>query len=204
VKILGVRTPLVRIISRDYFRQIEGNGKKEIFSLCEELFKTGYNEHKTIAIDWASRIKKDYEKKDFIILENWLKKYITNWGSCDDFCTHAFGEFLLLFPEFIFYVKCWAESKHRWLKRASAVIFILPLRRKKFMKDAFCVADILLEDEDDLVQKGYGWMLKEASNVYQKEVFDYVMKNKRKMPRTALRYAVEKMPQKLRKKTMGK
>jgi len=59
-------------------------------------------------------------------------------------------------------------------------------------------------DGDDLVQKGYGWMLKAASEAHQEEVYDYVMKNKAKMPRTALRYSIEKMPDALRKKAMEK
>ena len=57
---------------------------------------------------------------------------------------------------------------------------------------------MLLLDKENLVQKSYGWLLKEASNNYQKKVFDYVMKNKNNMPRTALRYAIEKMPRKLK------
>ncbi|MFH0874439.1 MAG: DNA alkylation repair protein [archaeon] len=63
---------------------------------------------------------------------------------------------------------------------------------------------ILLEDSDDMVQKGYGWLLKEESRMHQKEVFDYVIKNKSKMPRTALRYAIELMPKELRAKAMIK
>jgi len=59
-------------------------------------------------------------------------------------------------------------------------------------------------DDDDLVQKGYGWMLKAASEAHQREVFEYVMKNKTEMPRTALRYAIEKMPEELRKAAMEK
>jgi 3-methyladenine DNA glycosylase AlkD len=59
-------------------------------------------------------------------------------------------------------------------------------------------------DVDDMVQKGYGWMLKAASEAHQKEVFDYVFKNKAKMPRTSLRYAIEKMPQELKTKAMAK
>ncbi|MBU4228477.1 DNA alkylation repair protein [bacterium] len=62
--------------------------------------------------------------------------------------------------------------------------------------------DITLLDKDDLVQKGYGWLLKVASHLHQKEVFDYVMKNKENMTRTALRYAIEKMPQSLRREAM--
>ena len=81
---------------------------------------------------------------------------------------------------------------------------IIPARRGKFLADIFEIADILLLDRDDMVQKGYGWMLKEASKPYQKEVFDYVMHHKAVMPRTALRYAIEKMPPSLRAEAMEK
>jgi 3-methyladenine DNA glycosylase AlkD len=66
------------------------------------------------------------------------------------------------------------------------------------------IADILLHDQDDMVQKGYGWMLKEASRTHQKEVFEYVLKHKDNMPRTALRYAIEKMPAELKNEAMKK
>ncbi len=66
------------------------------------------------------------------------------------------------------------------------------------------IADRLLEDEDDLVRKGYGWMLKEAGKAHQQEIFDYVMANRRLMPRISLRYALEKFPEDLRKKAMEK
>lgn len=79
---------------------------------------------------------------------------------------------------------------------------IVPARRGLFLDEVFRLSDILLLDEDDLVQKGYGWMLKEASRKHEKEIFYYVMKNKTKMPRTALRYAIEKMPEHLRKKAI--
>jgi len=72
------------------------------------------------------------------------------------------------------------------------------------LKDVFEIADKLLLDEDDMVQKGYGWLLKESSRLHQKEVFDYVMKNKSKMPRTVLRYAIELMPIELKAAAMKK
>ena len=59
-------------------------------------------------------------------------------------------------------------------------------------------------DKDDMVQKGYGWMLKAASKVYQEEVFDYVVQRKATMPRTSLRYAIEKMPAELKAIAMAK
>jgi 3-methyladenine DNA glycosylase AlkD len=53
-----------------------------------------------------------------------------------------------------------------------------------------------------MVQKGYGWLLKEASRKHQKEVFSYVLKNRKKMPRTALRHAIELMPKELKAEAM--
>ena len=82
-----------------------------------------------------------------------------------------------------------AQEKNRWMKRAAAVSLIVPAKRGKFLKDIFEIADMLLTDTDDMVQKGYGWLLKEASRLHQKEVSNYVARNKKVMPRTALRYA---------------
>ncbi|MDD2324083.1 MAG: DNA alkylation repair protein, partial [Bacteroidales bacterium] len=81
---------------------------------------------------------------------------------------------------------------------------IVPARKGKFLNDIFAIADLLLNDPDDMVQKGYGWMLKVASQRHESEIFSYVMKNKNAMPRTALRYAIEKMPDALRRAAMTK
>ena len=204
IKLYGVRTPVVRSVSKIYFSKIKDLNKKKIFSLCEELLISGYIEESIIAFDWTYRIKDQYKKQDFKIFELWLEKYISDWGRCDDLCTHALGCFLFKFPEFLPEIKLWARSKNRWKRRASAVSLIYSLKRKEYLDNAFLIASILLEDSDDLVQKGYGWMLKEASNVYLDEVFNFVNKNKKKMPRTALRYAIEKMPQKMKKEAKKK
>lgn len=72
------------------------------------------------------------------------------------------------------------------------------------MEDVLEIADRLLEDEDDLVRKGYGWMLREAGKAHRQEIFDYVMANRKLMPRISLRYAIEKFPEDMRKKAMEK
>ena len=199
-----LRTGVVRKISAEHFREIRNLTKEEIFKLCEELLQSGDGNHGEIARDWAYRCRKRYEKKDFKVFERWLKKYVKNWGSCDHLCVHPLGHLVEAFPELAPKVKKWAKSKSRWERRAAAVALIPALRKRQLLKEAFQMANILLQDEEDLVQKGYGWMLKEASNRFPKEVFRYVMKNRKKMPRTALRYAIEKMPAGWKKKAMRK
>jgi len=200
----GVRTPIVRKISAKYFAHIKKKTKQEIFSLCEDLLKSGHSEEKTIAFDWAFRLKRHYTASDFHIFEVWLKKYVSNWASCDNFCRHAFGELIYQFPEFLPKVKMWTKSNNRWLRRAPAVIMIYSILRGRYLKTVFEIADMLLLDHDYLVQKGYRWMLKDTSVFYPKEVFEYVMKHKSEMPRTALRYAIERLSPELRKRAISR
>ena len=206
IKSYGVRTPYVRRIAKKYFAEIKYKQKQEIFQLCEEFLRSGINEEATIAFQWAFNLKNQYEKTDFILFEKWLKKYVTNWAKCDDFCTHSFGYFILKFPEYLPHIKNkWVQSEKRFLRRGAAVILIPAIKKdKKFLCDVFDVADILLLDKADLVRKGYGWLLKETANKYQAEVFDYVMRHKNYMPRVSLRYAIEKMSQEMRQQALAK
>jgi 3-methyladenine DNA glycosylase AlkD len=109
-----------------------------------------------------------------------------------------------MYPEYLQRLKKWAKSPNRWVKRASAVSLIVPAKKGKFLNDIFVIADILLSDKDDMVQKGYGWMLKAASQAHQKDVFNYIMNKKAIMPRTSLRYAIEKMSPELKALAMVK
>ena len=204
VKIYGVKTALVSKIAKAFDKEILAMDKKALFSLCEELWQSGYMEESFIACHFAYSIRKNYEPEDFNFFEKWVNNYVSNWASCDTLCNHTIGAFVEMYPQYLKNLKKWAKSDNRWTRRAAAVTLIVPARKAKFLKDIFEIADILLMDREDLVQKGYGWMLKVASEAYQKEVFDYVMENKYQMPRTALRYAIEKMPKELKIKAMEK
>ena len=204
VKFHGVKTAVVNRIARERYRQIKDLSKEDTFSLCTTLFKTDYMEEATIACDWAYRLREKFEPVDFVLFEEWLNKYINNWAKCDTFCNHTVAAFIEKYPEHIERLKTWTKSQNRWLRRAAAVTLILPARKGNFLMDVFEIADSLLVDKDDLVQKGYGWMIREAGKMRQQEVFDYIMKKKAVMPRTALRYAIEKMPEELRRRAMAR
>ncbi|MFH0857385.1 MAG: DNA alkylation repair protein [Candidatus Magasanikbacteria bacterium] len=194
IKIYGVRTPLVRKIAQKYWLKIKDTDKKTIFALCEELLKSNYNEEATIAFSFAKKLEKGYTPADFQVFEKWVRKYLTNWAMVDDFTTHALGALIYKYPILLPKVFLWTKSNNMWVRRASAVTLIHFAKKKQWQKEYFLTADALLSDKEDLVQKGYGWMLKEVGNHFEDKVFEYILKNKNKMTRTALRYAIEKMP----------
>jgi 3-methyladenine DNA glycosylase AlkD len=204
IKCYGVKNPTVNGISKEYYKLINRKTKGEIFDLCETLWQSGFMEESLIACHWSYCIHKKYVPEDFQIFERWINDYVNNWATCDTLCNHTVGEFIEMYPEFLVQLKELAKSENRWMRRASAVTLIVPARKGKFLLDILEIADILLLDKEDMVQKGYGWMLKAASEANQQEVFDYVIKNKSVMPRTSLRYAIEKMPKDLKIKAMEK
>jgi 3-methyladenine DNA glycosylase AlkD len=204
VKLYGIKSAVVEKIGKDHYKYLKEKSKSEIFSMCEELWKSGIMEESFIACNWSYYLHKDYEPSDFEIFDRWVNNYVSNWASCDTLCNHSVGTLVEMFPSLISRLKNWAKSENRWVKRASSVSLILPARHGNFLDDIFEIADILLSDSDDMVQKGYGWMLKAASQAHQEKVFDYVLSKKATMPRTSLRYAIEKMPSELKAKAMAK
>jgi 3-methyladenine DNA glycosylase AlkD len=198
----GLRAPVLRKISGRCFKTIKDLPAPDILVIGDRLLATGERYMKFFAFEWALKVKKHFRAKDFSQFESWLKKYVDNWGACDHLCCGPIGHLVDQYPQVVRKTDKWARSKNRWLRRASAVSLIVPVRNEHLLDEVFGRAETLLSDSDDMVQKGYGWMLKEASNRFPDEVFQFVYARRGDMPRTALRYAVEKMPPAKRRKAM--
>ena len=204
VRAYGVKTALVTSVAKQAFARLTGVPKREIFALCEDLWRSGLMEESFIACAWAYSLRKHYLPEDFPMFERWVETYVDNWASCDTLCNHSLGAFVEIYPWFVGELKVWTASPNRWKKRAAAVTLIVPARKGLFLADIFEIADMLLPERDDLVQKGYGWMLKVAGQAHSAEFFGHLMSRKEVMPRTAFRYALEKMPAELRAEAMKK
>jgi 3-methyladenine DNA glycosylase AlkD len=198
VKCYGVKSAGVGKISQKYWEKISEQPKDLILDLCEKLYSSDYSEDAFIASSFSFRIANLYKPSDFKTFERWLDRYINNWAKCDGFCTGTVGVFIKVYPDHIKELKKWAKSQNIWLKRAAAVSLIPLAREGKRLKEVFKISNLLLTDPTDIVQKAYGWLLKEASRKHRKEVLKYVLDHKKTMPRTALRYAIELMPKNLK------
>jgi len=204
VRTYGMRSTAVNAIAKTHLTQIKaaGLGKAEVYGLCDELWASGYLEEAFIACAFSESQHDRYEPADFAVFERWVRRHVTNWAACDTLCNHTVGDLVMAFPELGEHLLEWAAADNRWVKRAAAVTLIVPARRGLFHPLAFRIADALLTDPDDMVRKGYGWMLKAVAEHDQQAVFGYVMRHKAAMPRTALRYAIEKMPPELKRQAM--
>jgi 3-methyladenine DNA glycosylase AlkD len=201
---IGLKVPVLRKVSNKCYREVRQLPPKEILKLCDGVLASNVRYTRFIAFEWASKLSDRFQRSDFNRFQTWLKKYIDNWGNCDHLCGSVIGQLLLRYPDLVHKTDHWTRSRNRWLRRASAVSLIVPVRKKLLLTEIFARADVLLTDSDDMVQKGYGWMLKEAGNLFPDEVFDFVMARKDRMPRTALRYAIEKFPAARRRQALAR
>ena len=172
--------------------------------ILEELIKSKLWAEKIFSFQIAYDLRVQYHEKVFDVFERWVLNYIEDWWDTDDFMTHAFGSFLIEYPQFYSNIKKWTKGKHFAIRRSSAVVLILPIKKKQYAHfNLFEICDALLNDPHDLVKKGYGWLLKVAStNGFREEVIQYVIKHVDKMPRVSFRYAIENLDIKTKQRLM--
>jgi 3-methyladenine DNA glycosylase AlkD len=97
----------------------------------------------------------------------------------------------------------WAKSPNRWHRRAACVALIRGARAKTFFPEITKLSDSLLADEDDMVQKGLGWLLRETAKHNAQQAVPYLMKIRGHAPRLVLRTACEKLPLTARKRILA-
>ncbi|MCL2708449.1 MAG: DNA alkylation repair protein [Defluviitaleaceae bacterium] len=184
----------IRKIAALNYKLVKNERSDKVFYLCENLLKFRSWPEGVVAFDIANRLRGRYGEGTFKLFEGWLIDYVRGWGDCDDFCVHAFGELICRFPRLTDRTALWVSRDEFWMRRASAVVLILPIKRGLREKvNPFAVSDALIGDDDRLVRNGYSWMLKELSKREPDLVFDYLEKNKSIMPKPALRYAAAKL-----------
>jgi 3-methyladenine DNA glycosylase AlkD len=142
-----------------------------------------------------------YEKTDQqeeiykIYLSN--TKYINNWDLVDTSTPNIVGSFLVNNDRKVLYNL--AESDSLWERRISILATFKFIRNGQF-KDTLLISETLLNDDEDLIHKAVGWMLREVGNRDIKTEEKFLKKHYNNMPRTMLRYAIEKFEEEKRQK----
>jgi len=198
---LGVTTQQVRAVERQVlgaFAKVWSPG--EAMALCDALLARHISEVTQLALTFLDRFSNKMGEADFARCEAWLEDdLLDNWAAVDTLCPHVIGTILRNHPHLASRVRLWADSGNRWVRRASAVSFILLVRKGDFLDVAYEIAGTLFADKsDDLVQKGNGWMLRDAGTTDPDRLEAFLLAHGPDVPRTTLRYAIEKFPKQRR------
>lgn len=170
------------------------------------LLLSPIHEHRMAAVVTMSDIfkkKSDTEQQELydLYLEGVRSNYINNWDLVDVSAKHVVGTYLLQRPRDILYKL--ARTDHLWSKRV-AILSTPAFYTKGDPTDTLALAEILLYDSHDLMHKAVGWMLREVGKYVDESLLtEFLDKHAATMPRTTLRYAIEKLSAEKRKHYMG-
>jgi 3-methyladenine DNA glycosylase AlkD len=136
-------------------------------------------------------------------IRGWLEGYCGNWGLVDNLAPSVLAPLIELHPQLIPDVVGWSESPNLWLRRGAVVAFV-PLVGKSadYRTAAYRIAGLLFEDREDLIHKAVGWLLREAGKVNPDELKLFLIENGPQIPRTTVRYAIERLPKDERKRLL--
>jgi 3-methyladenine DNA glycosylase AlkD len=199
VKPYGVRTPEVRELARIAYRDVKLWPVSERDRFVTELWKGGMLEEGVLVSHLYRRFAKTCDEREFRMFEQWLDRYVRNWSHCDGVSTWLIAASIANRPGLSDRLAGWTKSKNRWKRRSAAVSLIQEAKRGSNTETIFHICGLLLNDTDDMVQKGVGWLLKETYPKKPREVLDFLDSWRARAPRLVLRLAAEKMTEKDRR-----
>jgi 3-methyladenine DNA glycosylase AlkD len=199
----GWRTAALRRFAHQQRKLIlKNSGLHVLVKLADELFRGPISEEKTFAVLALEQSAAKLGDQEFCLLEEWLDR-VSNWGDHDGLTMYLLGPMMAAHPERAESVHRWVHSQNLWRRRASAVSLIRGIRRGMFWAEAQAVAKHLLADDEIIVQKGLGWMLREAAKQNARRTVPFLVSIRANATRLALRTACETMSRIEREKVLG-
>ena len=159
---------------------------------AEQLVRDSYHECRMVGLlIWVYQTKKAASAQQKAILERYLanRQYINNWDLVDVTCPHILGRYVAKGDNSILYEL--AHEENLWSQRLAIISTLTLIRLGKF-SDTFSLAEILLTHKHDLIHKAIGWMLREIGKRNPDALEEFLHDHIQQMPRTALRYAIER------------
>jgi 3-methyladenine DNA glycosylase AlkD len=174
-----------------------------LLQVADKLFAGRILEEKIFSVFLLEKLTGDFGDAEFRLFESWLSR-ISSWADHDGLVHYLIAPMVAAKPGRTQRVFRWAKSPDRWHRRAACVALIQGTRRKMFLAEIKRLSDLLLSDQDDMVQKGLGWLLRETAKADAKRTAPYLMSIRERAPRLVLRTACETLPVGLRKKILAK
>ncbi len=206
VKSRGWYTHELRKVAVRFRRTIVAeHGLPYLLQVADQLFRGEVQAEKNFAVMLLEGSVGEFGKPEFKLFESWLDR-VTTWADHDGLVHYLIGPMIAADDSFLSRPLVWARKKtpEPWHKRAAAVSLIHSTRQHKNFADIRRITEMLLPSDDDMVQKGLGWLLREAAKANPDQTVKYLMTIRDRTPRLVLRTACETLPAATRERVLGK
>jgi 3-methyladenine DNA glycosylase AlkD len=173
-----------------------------LLGVADKLFFGRVLEEKLAAVFLLEKMDSPFGDCEFKLFESWLDR-ISSWADHDALVHDLIAPMVAANPARVKNAFRWAKSPKRWHRRAACVALIRGTRAKMFFPEIVRLSDALLGDEDDMVQKGLGWLLRETAKYDPRRTLPYLIKIRGRAPRLVLRTACEKLPGNAKRKVLA-
>jgi len=173
-----------------------------LVGVADELFTGSVLEEKIAAVFLLEKMDAQFGDREFRMFESWLDR-ISSWADHDGLVHYLIGPMVAAKAARVRNVFRWARSPKRWHRRAACVALIQATRKKKLFLQIKQLSNTLLADQDDMVQKGLGWLLRETAKYDAERTVPYLMKIRKRAPRLVLRTACETLPSGAKRKILS-
>src|SRR5580698_770713 len=174
------------------------HGLDFLIEVADRLFSGPVLEERIAAVFLLEKLDPEFGDREFKLFESWLDR-ISSWADHDGLVHYLIAPMGAANPARAKAVFLWAKSPNRWPRRAACVALIRGARAKLFFPEITKLSNLLLADEDDMVRKGLGWLLRETAKFDAKRTVPFLMTIREQSPRLILRTACETLPEQQRK-----
>jgi 3-methyladenine DNA glycosylase AlkD len=178
-------------------------GLQFLVQVADKLFTGRVLEEKVFAVFLLEKLTKEFGDAEFRLFESWLPR-ISSWADHDGLVHYLIAPMIAAKANRAARVFRWAKSPDRWHRRAACVALIQGTRQKMFFADIKRLSNLLLSDDDDMVQKGLGWLLRETAKADAQRTVPYLTSIRERAPRLVLRTACETLPAATKKNILAK
>jgi 3-methyladenine DNA glycosylase AlkD len=197
----NVGTAAMRALARQIHAQHKDDwSMDEALAFATVLIEDRHLEAKSVGVEVLSRYRRDFTPRLLPAWQRWFAgNHAANWATTDHICGLLLGPLLVQYPQLAVQMRSWSAHKNMWVRRASIVGLIQLARKGEKLDLVYAIARRLHGDEEDLIQKAVGWTLREAGKTDMPRLERYLRANGPAIPRTTLRYAIERFPEQKRR-----
>jgi 3-methyladenine DNA glycosylase AlkD len=201
LRFYNVGSGRVRRLAKDIYHAHRGSWTvDDAMRFADTLMPDRHLEVKGVGIEVVACYRREFTPRLLKAWKRWLAGGdSSNWATTDSMCGSLIGPVLVRYPALRKEMRGWARDRSMWVRRASAVGLIPVVRSGAALDLGYSIARTLHRDKEDLIQKAVGWMLREAGKADPRRLERYLRANGPRIPRTTLRYAIERFPAARRK-----